>query len=67
MKDDTNHMQFSLHRVPATGETATKIRARREERRSTIDIAHQDLCDRVLCGEMTLRDIDATRVGLVHP
>jgi 5,5'-dehydrodivanillate O-demethylase len=64
--DDTKHMQFSLHRVPASGEAAAKIRARREERRSTIDIAHQDLCDRVLGGELTLRDIDATRVDLVR-
>src|SRR5437764_4408604 len=43
--DDDKHMQFSIHRVPVTGEAAAHVRARREARRSCIDIAHQDACD----------------------
>jgi 5,5'-dehydrodivanillate O-demethylase len=64
--DDTKHMQFSLHRVPATGAAAASIRARRERRRTTIDLAHQDLCDRILAGELRLRDVDPERVDLVR-
>ena len=64
--DDTTHMQFSLHRVPALGDAAASIRARREHRRSTIDLAHQDVCDRILSGELRLRDVDAARVDLVR-
>jgi 5,5'-dehydrodivanillate O-demethylase len=64
--DDAKHVQFSLHRVPATGEAATKIRARRELRRTAIDLAHQTVCDRILSGELTLRDVDASRVDLVR-
>lgn len=64
--DDRKHMQFSLHRVPAAGEAAKTIRARREARRSAIDIAHQDLCDRILSGELTLSDVDPKRVDLVR-
>jgi 5,5'-dehydrodivanillate O-demethylase len=64
--DDTKHVQFSLHRVPATGDAAVSIRARRERRRSTIDLAHQTVCDRILSGELRLRDVDAGRVDLVR-
>jgi 5,5'-dehydrodivanillate O-demethylase oxygenase subunit len=64
--DDTKHVQFSLHRVPAVGAAAGAIRARRERRRTTIDLAHQDLCDRILSGELRLRDVDPERVDLVR-
>ncbi|HEY5349730.1 MAG TPA: Rieske 2Fe-2S domain-containing protein [Candidatus Lustribacter sp.] len=64
--DDTKHVQFSLHRVPAAGDAAAAIRSRRERRRATIDLAHQDLCDRILSGELRLRDVDAARVDLVR-
>jgi 5,5'-dehydrodivanillate O-demethylase len=64
--DDTNHVQFSLHRVSAAGAAGISIRARREARRTAIDLAHQDLCDRILAGELKLRDVDATRVDLVR-
>jgi hypothetical protein len=64
--DDTKHVQFSLHRVPATGDAAASIRARRETRRTTIDLPHQDLCERILSGELTLREVDAARVDLVR-
>jgi 5,5'-dehydrodivanillate O-demethylase oxygenase subunit len=64
--DDTKHMQFSLHRVPATGAAGDAIRARRERRRAEIDIPHQELCERILGGELTLRDVDPARVDLVR-
>jgi 5,5'-dehydrodivanillate O-demethylase len=64
--DDKKHVQFSLHRVPATGAAAAAIRERRERRRETIDLAHQDVCDRILSGEVRLNDIDPARVDLVR-
>ena len=64
--DDTKHVQFSLHRVPAIGAAAAAIRERRERRRASIDLAHQDVCDRILSGEVELRDIDPARVDLVR-
>lgn len=64
--DDRCHMQFSLHRVPADGERAERIHARREARRSVIDQPHQALCERILAGELTVRDIDRSRVDLVR-
>jgi 5,5'-dehydrodivanillate O-demethylase oxygenase subunit len=64
--DATSHMQFSLHRVPAAGAAGAAIRARRERRRATIDLAHQDVCERILAGELLLRDVDAERVDLVR-
>ena len=64
--DDLHHVQFSLHRVPAETEPAARIKARREARRSTIDIAHQDACHDVLSGRLSVRDIDPERVDLVR-
>jgi 5,5'-dehydrodivanillate O-demethylase len=64
--DDGRHMQFSLHRVPATGETGRRIRERRQQRRSEIDLAHQRVCDDVLKGRTTLAEIDKRRVDLVR-
>jgi 5,5'-dehydrodivanillate O-demethylase len=46
--DDVSHIQFSIHRVPASGETAARVHARRQARRSQIDIAHQDACDMIV-------------------
>jgi hypothetical protein len=59
-------MQFSLHRIPATGATAKRIEERRQKRRSEIDLAHQHLCEDVLRGRVALRDIDRNRVDLVR-
>jgi 5,5'-dehydrodivanillate O-demethylase oxygenase subunit len=64
--DDRRHMQFSLHRVPATGEAGRRIRARRQLRRGEIDLAHQRVCDDVLRGRVRLADIDKSRVDLVR-
>jgi 5,5'-dehydrodivanillate O-demethylase len=64
--DDDLHMQFSIHRVPASGEAAKRIHARRMKRSEGITIAHQDLCERILAGEASLRDADATKVDLVR-
>jgi 5,5'-dehydrodivanillate O-demethylase len=64
--EDERHMQFSLHRIPATGDTALRIRERRQKRRSEIDLAHQSLCDDVLKGRVALRDVDRNRVDLVR-
>ena len=35
--DDVSHMQFSVHRVPAQGDVAARIHARRQARRTEID------------------------------
>lgn len=64
--DDARHVQFSLHRVPATGPAAASILRRRQARRSAIDIAHQDACNDVLSGRLALRDLDPQRVDLVR-
>ncbi len=64
--DDTNHMQFSIHRVPATGEAARRIRERRQKRRTEIALAHQRVCDDVLKGRVRLADLDKNRVDLVR-
>jgi 5,5'-dehydrodivanillate O-demethylase oxygenase subunit len=64
--DDHSHMQFSLHRVPATGEALRRIRARRQARRSEIDLAHQQLAEDILCGKLGLREVDAKRCDLVR-
>ena len=64
--DDERHMQFSLHRIPATGATARRIRERRQKRRSEIDLAHQTLADDVLAGRIALASIDKSRVDLVR-
>lgn len=64
--DDVSHVQFSLHRVPATGATAVRIRERREARRTRIDLAHQRLAEEILGGTMTLREVDPDRCDLVR-
>jgi 5,5'-dehydrodivanillate O-demethylase len=64
--DDTNHVQFSVHRVPATGAVGERIRERRQKRRSEIDLAHQRVCDDVLQGRVRLADLDKNRVDLVR-
>src|SRR4051794_19579048 len=56
--DDATHVQFSIHRLPITGETAERICARRQERRATIALAHQDVCEQILAGTLRLRDVD---------
>jgi 5,5'-dehydrodivanillate O-demethylase len=64
--DDTRHMQFSLHRVPMEGEKAARFKARREKQRTSIDLAHQEICDAILGGMLKLVDVDKSRVDLVR-
>lgn len=64
--DDDAHVQFSLHRVPLTGEAATRFKARREARRHEIERAHQDVCDAILAGVESRHDVDPRRVDLVR-
>lgn len=64
--DDLSHMQFSLHRVPATGEAAARIRERREARRSEIDLSHQRLAEEILAGRLSIRDVDQKRCDIVR-
>jgi 5,5'-dehydrodivanillate O-demethylase oxygenase subunit len=64
--DDETHVQFSLHRLPITGETARRICARRQERRARIALAHQEVCEQILAGTLRLRDVDLSRVDLVR-
>ncbi len=64
--DDASHMQFSVHRVPAQGDVAARIHARRQARRSEITIRHQDLARDVLEGRISMRDIDKKKVDLVR-
>lgn len=64
--DESRHMQFSIHRVPAIGEVGRRIRERRQKRRTEIDLAHQRVCEDVLKGRVTLGEIDKNRVDLVR-
>jgi 5,5'-dehydrodivanillate O-demethylase len=64
--DDVSHMQFSLHRVPAAGDALARIRARRQARRSEIDLAHQRLAQDILAGRLGLREVDPQRCDLVR-
>jgi 5,5'-dehydrodivanillate O-demethylase len=64
--DDERHIQFWLTRVRATGDVAQRIRERRRRRRTEIDLAHQDVCEDILAGRLTLRDVDPARVDLVQ-
>jgi 5,5'-dehydrodivanillate O-demethylase len=63
---DHRHMQFSIHRVPATGAAAERIHERRSKRRDQITLAHQDICEEILAGRMLLRDVDKSAVDLVR-
>jgi 5,5'-dehydrodivanillate O-demethylase len=64
--DDNSHIQFSLHRVPATGETGRRLKAARQARRSQIDLAHQDVAEDVLAGRLRLKDVDAKRCDMIR-
>jgi hypothetical protein len=64
--DDLHHMQFSLHRIPVSGETAARVKARHQDRRAKIDLPHQRLCAQILRGRLSLRDVDKSRVDLVR-
>ena len=64
--DDTNHMQFSVHRVPAQGDVARRLHERRQVRRSEIEIPHQALAKDVLEGRASVRDVDKKKVDLVR-
>ena len=64
--DDRTHMQFSLHRVPISAQAASPFKARRQARRTVLDIAHQALCEEVLDGKVSLADIDRSRIDMVR-
>jgi 5,5'-dehydrodivanillate O-demethylase len=64
--DDRSHIQFSLHRVPAKGDAARRIHARREARRKEIDLPHQRLAEEILAGRMNIRDVDPNRCDIVR-
>lgn len=64
--DDLSHMQFSLHRVPARGAALARIRARRQARRSEIDLAHQQLAEQILGGRLALREVEPQRCDVVR-
>lgn len=64
--DDERHMQFSLHRVPATGEARARIQARRTRRRSEIDQPHQQVAEAILAGRMTIAQVDPRRCDIVR-
>lgn len=64
--DDIRHMQFSLHRIPVTGGTAERVKARRQARRAQIDQAHQRVCEEILHGRRSLREVDPARVDMVR-
>jgi 5,5'-dehydrodivanillate O-demethylase len=64
--DDASHIQFSIHRIPATGEVAARVRERRQARRSLIDIPHQDACDMILSGRTRMEDLDLSHIDLVR-
>ena len=64
--DDLRHVQFSLHRIPVSGDTAARVKARHQERRAKIDLPHQRLCHQILRGRLALRDVDRSRVDLVR-
>ncbi len=64
--DDTRHMQFSIHRVPIEGEAAERFKDRRAKKRTTIDLAHQEVCRAIIGGMMSLKDVDRSRVDLVR-
>jgi 5,5'-dehydrodivanillate O-demethylase len=64
--DDETHMQFSIHRVPATGSTFDRLHERRQKRRTEIDLAHQDVCDQILNGHRRMEDFDLSRVDVVR-
>jgi 5,5'-dehydrodivanillate O-demethylase oxygenase subunit len=64
--DDQTHIQFSIHRVPITGEAAQRIRARREARRSEIDLPHQRVADDILSGRINISEVDVNRCDMVR-
>jgi 5,5'-dehydrodivanillate O-demethylase oxygenase subunit len=64
--DDESHLQFSLHRVPATGDTAKRAHERRQARRQEIDLAHQDIAEEILGGRMRLADVDPKRCDVIR-
>jgi 5,5'-dehydrodivanillate O-demethylase len=64
--DDERHMQFSVHRVPAAGEVGARVHARRQARRTEIEIPHQQLALDILEGRASMRDVDKKKVDLVR-
>ncbi len=64
--DDLRHIQFSLHRVPATGEARARIHARRTRRRTEMDQAHQDMAEEVLAGRLRIAEVDGSRCDMVR-
>ena len=64
--DDECHLQFGLHRVPATGAAAERIHQKRQQRRSEIDLPHQQVARDILAGRTTIRDVDPARCDMIR-
>jgi 5,5'-dehydrodivanillate O-demethylase len=64
--DDVSHIQFSIHRVPVSGEVARRIRERREVRRREIDLPHQRVAAEILSGRLHMADVDPQRCDMVR-
>jgi len=64
--DDERHVQFTVHRLPLSGDAAKRFSERRAARRAQVDLAHQELAAQILAGTLHLQDVDAKRVDLVR-
>jgi 5,5'-dehydrodivanillate O-demethylase oxygenase subunit len=64
--DDESHVQFSIHRVPITGDAAKRIADRRAARRSEIDLPHQQVADDILRGRINIAEVDVKRCDMVR-
>lgn len=64
--DDECHMQFGLHRVPASAGAAQRIHAKRQARRSEVDLAHQQVAVDILAGRMSIGDVDPKRCDMIR-
>jgi 5,5'-dehydrodivanillate O-demethylase len=64
--DDEQHVQFSLHRFPLSGDAAERYRERRLARRARLDLPHAELAERICAGELRLADVDLRRTDVVR-
>ena len=65
--DDTNHMQFSVHRVPAQGDVGeAPARAAAGAARARSRSRTRQLASDVLEGRASMRDVDKKKVDLVR-
>jgi 5,5'-dehydrodivanillate O-demethylase len=56
--DDENHIQFTVAAVRMSAELARKYVERREQRLAKRTQSREELCERILSGELTLDEID---------